>query len=93
MHWWRLTCGTCIYVVCSAAYTSYSNSHLDCMVVHSSGGGAGGGGGVRGGGSGCTAGGAYAGATFCNLHCVVVVVVVVAVVGADKVAQKRGGNG
>ena len=68
------------FLVCSAAYTSYSDSHLYCMVVHGGGGGAGGGGGGGSVGGGCTGGccpcstGTYAGATFCNLYCVVVVV-------------------
>ena len=63
------------FLVCSTAYTSHSDSHLDCMVVHGGGGGAGGG----GDGGGCTGGccpcstGTCAGDTFCNLYCVVVV--------------------
>ena len=49
MHWWWLPCVTCtgdVFPSMYAAYTSYSNSHLDCMVVH---GGGGGGGGCTGG--------------------------------------------
>ena len=58
MHWWRLPAELVLYwcfsyIVCSTAHTSYSDSHLDCMVVHGGGGGAGGSG---GGGSGCTGG-------------------------------------
>ena len=65
------------FLVCSAAYTGYSDCNLDCMVVHGGGGGAGGG----GDGGGCTGGccpcstGTYAEAAFWNLYCVVVVVV------------------
>ena len=72
-----------VFLVCSAAYTGYSDCNLDCMVVHGSGGGAGGGGDGGGCTGGCCSTGTYAGATFCNLYCVVVVVgavVVVAVV-------------
>ena len=40
------------FLACSATYTSYSNSHLDGIVVHGGGSGAGG----RSGGGGCTGG-------------------------------------
>ena len=37
LYWWRF------FLVCSAAYTGYSDCNLDCMVVHGGGGGSGGG--------------------------------------------------
>ena len=55
MHWWWLPCVTCtggVFLVCSAAYTGYSNYNLDCIVVRGGGSGAGGG----GGGGGCIGG-------------------------------------
>ena len=58
------------FLVCSAAYTGYSECNLDCVVVH---GGGGGGGGGSGGSGGCTGGcypwHIYTGAAFCNLYC------------------------
>ena len=58
-----------LFLVCSAAYTGYSDCNVDCMEVHGAGGG-GGGGGCTGGCCPCSTS-TYTGATFCNLYCVV----------------------
>ena len=90
------------FLVSSAAYTSYSDSHLDCMVVHGGGSSAGGG----GDGGGCTGGccpcstGTYSMLELHFVTCtvwwrwwwwwpVLVVEAVVGLVGADKVKQKK----
>ena len=63
------------FLVCSAAYTGYTDCNLHCG---------------GGGGGGCTGGccpsstGTYTGGTFCNLYCVVVVVAEVVVVGFQQ---------